>query len=80
VWPGRRIGLVVLAGVLDTTANVLFAYASTLGNLGVVGVLGSLYPVATVLLARFVLAERLSGLQAVGVLLALAGVALLGTA
>jgi drug/metabolite transporter (DMT)-like permease len=80
VWPGRRIGLVVLAGVLDTTANVLFAYASTLGNLGVVGVLGSLYPVATVLLARFVLAERLSGLQAVGVLLALAGAALLGTA
>src|SRR6266508_2185380 len=54
VWPGRRVGLVLLAGVLDTTANVLFAYASTLGNLGVVGVLGSLYPVATVLLARFV--------------------------
>jgi drug/metabolite transporter (DMT)-like permease len=80
VWPGRRIGLVVLAGVLDTTANVLFAYASTLGNLGVVGVLGSLYPVATVLLARFVLDERLSGRQAAGMALALGGVALLGTA
>jgi drug/metabolite transporter (DMT)-like permease len=80
VWPGRRVGLVLLAGVLDTTANVLFAYASTLGNLGVVGVLGSLYPVATVLLARFVLAERLSGRQAAGVALALGGVALLGTA
>src|SRR6266542_3610911 len=80
VWPGRRLGLVLLAGVLDTTANVLFAYASTLGNLGVVGVLGSLYPVATVLLARFVLAERLSGRQAAGVALALGGVALLGTA
>src|SRR6266540_3037910 len=80
VWPGRRLGLVVMAGVLDTTANVLFAYASTLGNLGVVGVLGSLYPVATVLLARFVLAERLSGRQAAGVALALGGVALLGTA
>jgi drug/metabolite transporter (DMT)-like permease len=80
VWPGRRTGLVVAAGVLDTTANVLFAYASTLGNLGVVGVLGSLYPVATVLLARFVLAERLSGSQAAGVAIALTGVALLGTA
>jgi drug/metabolite transporter (DMT)-like permease len=79
-WPGRRIGLVALAGVLDTTANVLFAYASTLGNLGVVGVLGSLYPVATVLLARFVLAERLSGSQIAGVAVALTGVALLGTA
>lgn len=80
VWPGRRVGPVLLAGVLDTTANVLFAYASTLGSLGVVGVLGSLYPVATVLLARFVLAERLSGRQAAGVALALGGVALLGTA
>ncbi len=80
VWPGRRLGLVVMAGVLDTTANVLFAYASTLGNLGVVGVLGSLYPVATVLLARFVLAERLSGSQTAGVAIALTGVALLGTA
>src|SRR6266508_4171423 len=69
-----------MAGVLDTTANVLFAYASTLGNLGVVGVLGSLYPVATVLLARFVLAERLSGSQTAGVAIALTGVALLGTA
>lgn len=80
VWPGRRIGLVATAGVLDTTANVLFAYASTLGNLGVVGVLGSLYPVATVLLARFVLSERLSGSQAAGMVLALTGVALLGAA
>jgi drug/metabolite transporter (DMT)-like permease len=80
VWPGRRIGVVALAGVLDTTANVLFAYASTLGNLGVVGVLGSLYPVATVLLARFVLAERLSPRQTAGVVLAITGVALLGAA
>jgi len=77
-WPGRRIWGVALAGVLDTAANVLFAYATTMGNLGVVGVLGSLYPVTTVLLARFVLAERLSGVQATGVALALTGVALLG--
>ncbi|HEV8652619.1 MAG TPA: DMT family transporter [Actinomycetes bacterium] len=77
-WPGRHIWGVALAGVLDTAANVLFAYATTMGNLGVVGVLGSLYPVTTVLLARFVLAERLSGVQATGVGLALTGVALLG--
>jgi len=36
--------------------------------------------VATVLLARFVLAERLSGSQTAGVAIALTGVALLGTA
>jgi drug/metabolite transporter (DMT)-like permease len=80
-WPGRRlVRLIALVGVLDTTANVLFAYASTLGNLAVVGVLGSLYPVATVLLARFVLAERLSGGQTAGVALTLTGVAILGAA
>ncbi|SRR6266508_31308 len=77
-WPGRGIWAVALAGVLDTVANVLFAYATTMGNLGVVGVLGSLYPITTVLLARFLLAERLSGVQTTGVALALTGVALLG--
>jgi drug/metabolite transporter (DMT)-like permease len=73
-WPGRRILPLALVGVADTTANVLFAVASTQGNLGVVAVLGSLYPVATLILARLLLAERLAGVQATGVGLALAGV------
>lgn len=76
-WPGPRIGKVAAVGIVDTTANVLFAYASTRGNLGVAAVLGSLYPVTTVLLGRLVLAERLSKLQNTGVVLALLGVALL---
>jgi drug/metabolite transporter (DMT)-like permease len=76
-WPGRRIGAVALVGIADTTANVLFALAATTGNLAVVGVLGSLYPVATVLLARWLLRERLSGGQNAGVVLALTGVGLL---
>lgn len=76
-WPGRRIGAVAAVGVLDTTANGLYAYATAEGELGVVAVLGSLYPVATVLLGRLVLAERLSRLQGAGVSLALLGVALL---
>jgi len=61
-------------------ANLLFAYAATTGNLAVVGVLGSLYPVATVVLARWLLRERLSGGQNVGVVLALTGVVLLAAA
>ena len=77
---GRGASLLLLLGVADTTANLLFAYAAIHGNLGVVGVLGSLYPVATVLLARFVLCERLSGGQNAGVVLALVGVALLAAA
>jgi drug/metabolite transporter (DMT)-like permease len=76
-WPGRRIVPVALIGIADTSANLLFALAATSGNLAVVGVLGSLYPVATVVLARWLLRERLSAGQNVGVLLALAGVGLL---
>jgi drug/metabolite transporter (DMT)-like permease len=79
-WPGRRIGAVALVGIGDTGANLLFAYAATTGNLAVVGVLGSLYPVATVVLARWLLGERLSGGQNAGVVLALTGVGLLAAA
>jgi len=78
-WPGRRLAPVAGVGVLDTAANVLFAYASTQGNPGVVAVLGSLYPVMTVVLGRFVLSERLNQTQGVGVAVALAGVVLLST-
>ncbi|HEX8859324.1 MAG TPA: DMT family transporter [Actinomycetes bacterium] len=79
LWPARRLPLLVLVGVLDTAANLLFADASTRGNLGVVGVLSSLYPVVTVLFARLVLAERLSWSQSAGVVMALLGVGLLAT-
>ena len=65
--PERGIapGIAVI-GVLDATANVLFLLASRRGLLSLVALLTSLYPAATVLLARVVLRERMSGLQAVG--------------
>lgn len=72
-WP-RVPGLVVI-GALDTAANVLYAYASTTGLVSLSAVLASLYPVMTVVLARFVLRERLSPTQGTGVVCALAGVA-----
>jgi drug/metabolite transporter (DMT)-like permease len=65
----------VLAGVLDVGANLLFAIASTKGLVSVVSVLGSLYPVVTILMARFVLHERTHAVQAAGAALALLGVA-----
>ena len=74
-WPGRDLPALAVIGVVDTLANGLFTIACARGNLGVVGVLGSMYPVATVMLARFVLAERLSRMQRAGVILALLGVA-----
>jgi drug/metabolite transporter (DMT)-like permease len=55
--------LVVLSGVFDTFANVLFLLATRSGDLGVSAVVVSLYPVVVVLLARFVLGERLTGMQ-----------------
>jgi drug/metabolite transporter (DMT)-like permease len=75
----RRAALpaLIVIAVLDTVANVLFAAATREGLLSLVAVAGSLYPVATILLARFVLAERLVRLQKVGVGLALAGVAMI---
>jgi len=70
----RVPGLVVI-GALDTAANVLYGAASTMGLVSVSAVLASLYPVMTVVLARFVLRERLSPSQGTGVVCALAGVA-----
>jgi drug/metabolite transporter (DMT)-like permease len=66
---------VAVVGLLDVTANALFAYASGHGLLAIVSVLGSLYPVTTVLLAHILLGERLTRTQQVGVAVALAGVA-----
>jgi drug/metabolite transporter (DMT)-like permease len=66
---------VIGCGLLDVTANVLFAQASADGRAAVVAVLGSLYPLMTVLLARAWLGERISGAQAAGVVAAMAGVA-----
>src|SRR5581483_6588253 len=66
---------VAAVGLADVAANALFALASQRGLLAVVSVLGSLYPVVTVLLAHLLLAERLSPLQRAGVVVALAGVA-----
>jgi uncharacterized membrane protein len=65
-----------VAGQLDCIATGLYAVAVTRGALSVVAVVGSLYPVATVLLARAVLGERLRPLQSAGVVAALVGVAL----
>jgi drug/metabolite transporter (DMT)-like permease len=66
-----------LIGLLDVAANACFTLGTETGLLSVVSVLASLYPVATVLLARALLGERLVAVQAAGVSVALAGVALI---
>ncbi|TDD26463.1 DMT family transporter [Nonomuraea diastatica] len=72
--------IIVAAGVLDMTANVLFLLAQQDGLLSLVAVLVSLYPASTLLLARHVLGERLRAVQVTGVACALGAVALIAVA
>ncbi|HEV2062863.1 MAG TPA: EamA family transporter [Solirubrobacteraceae bacterium] len=73
----KPVDLLPLAAIggLDLLATGLYALATTEGLLSIVAVVGSLYPIATVLLARAVLRERLRRGQQAGVALALVGVA-----
>jgi len=66
-----------VAGTLDCGATALYAVANTKGALSIVSVVGSLYPVMTLILARAVLGERIRRVQQVGVVAALAGVAMI---
>ncbi len=73
-----QMGSLILLGLLDNGSNLLFAVAASTGQLlSVIAVLAALYPVATVLLARAVLHERLARSQSAGVIAAFAGIALI---
>lgn len=75
--PRVELRMVLLCGVLDMGANVLFLLAARTGLLAVVSVLSSLYPAATVALAAVRLHERLSRIQWTGVAFAFAGIVLI---
>jgi drug/metabolite transporter (DMT)-like permease len=75
-----QIAPLAAVGALDISANVMFAVALTVGMAAAVSVLGSLYPIATVVLARAILHEQLSFSQRGGVLAALAGIGLVSLA
>lgn len=65
------------AGALDSLANFAFLLAVREGDLAVVAVVTALYPAATVVLARVLLAERISRTQLAGLGLAAVAVSLL---
>jgi drug/metabolite transporter (DMT)-like permease len=74
--PASLLPAIAAVGVFDTTANALVAVATTYGSAGIVAVLSALYPLTTILLARFFLSERLDRTRRAGGVLALGGAAL----
>lgn len=74
---GFPLQMALAAAVLDTGANVAMLLALQASMLSLAGVLISLYPAATVLLAIVVLRERVTRWQALGMVLALVAVGMI---
>ncbi|MEO6912057.1 MAG: EamA family transporter [Edaphobacter sp.] len=63
--------------VLDTSGNLLFIAATRAGRLDVAAVLASLYPASTIMLAAWMLSERPTRRQGVGMIVAAAAVVMI---
>ena len=73
----RNLPLLIAIGVSDFAANLLLGIATTKGLVSLAMVLGSLYPIATAVLAFIFLKERLHKVQYLGIIFAVSGVALI---
>jgi drug/metabolite transporter (DMT)-like permease len=73
----KDLPLLIFIGAADFLANLLLGVATTKGLVSVAMVFGSLYPIATALLAFKFLNERLHVVQYVGIGLAVGGVSLI---
>jgi drug/metabolite transporter (DMT)-like permease len=69
----------LVAGLTDMAANVLFLLATRAGLLSLAVIVSSLYPAPTVLLARVFFREHIPPARALGLALAIAGIALIGS-
>ena len=74
--PRPAVGITVVSGVLDMSANVFFLLATREGLLTVVSVVAALYPVSTVALAFGIDRERVTRSQAAGMAMAVAALAM----
>jgi drug/metabolite transporter (DMT)-like permease len=86
VWAGRELrairfvrgsALLAIPGLLLVIGTVMYTTAAAHGQLSLVAVLGSLFPIFTVGLGVALLGERLSRTQSIGVAAALTGIALI---
>jgi drug/metabolite transporter (DMT)-like permease len=73
----KDMPILIFIGAADFIANLLLGVATTKGLVSVAMVFGSLYPIATALLAFKFLNERLHKVQYVGIALAVTGVSLI---
>ena len=69
--------VLIFIGCADALANILLGIATTKGSLTLAMVLGALYPIFTAVLAFKFLNERLHRVQYIGILAAVAGVAII---
>ncbi len=74
---GFPLRLALVAALLDVGANITMLLALQSSMLSLAGVLISLYPAATVLLAIVVLRERVTGWQVAGMVVAVAAVGMI---
>lgn len=78
ILPARESWLpIFLSSVLDTAGNGLYVLSAQTGRMDVAAVLGSLYPGSTVLLAWFILKEKISRVQMAGIAVALVAIVLI---
>ena len=68
---------VLIAGLADMAANILFLLATRSGLLSLTAIVSSLYPAPTVLLARLFFRERIPPARSLGLALAMVGIALI---
>jgi drug/metabolite transporter (DMT)-like permease len=73
----KDLPILILIGGADFFGNLLLGIATTKGLVSLAVVLGSLFPIVTVLLAFKFLHERLHKVQYLGVVLAISGVVIL---
>ena len=73
------LGIALICGTLDATANAMILFGLRLGDLSVMSVLVALYPAGTILLAGILLRERIAPVQWAGLALAVAAAAMLGS-